>query len=335
MKSNTYALGTLVMWYEIEMVDEYIDALLGGLDQVNDTSTVTYHFCWNEQQFLERLVPDITMESLRARFMNTVEKLEERGATVIIDIKTDHDDFYNISQYRRDLNYNYCEYNDFVIWGETDSLFPRETFDVIDTVSKCATARGIHKYVMNFAYRKNWDSSWDVLTHPLYRDVTYFDVPEWFLTHPASSKSYMDLSTMYDINDSAESYKLHILSEPKFDGSCLVISSDLIKSGVNIPHAVMHCAEDTSFGEIAKLIMGSRYRQFSVENILRVHNRRHPKKRMYIDGEDNPMGFNGDQKGDWWSILQSTSKNNLRKLVTQEKFTTFVELIDKIKSSNT
>ena len=40
---------------------------------------------------------------------------------------------------------------------------------------------------------------------------------------------------------------IRIIKEPQFDGSCLVISSDLLKKGVNIPHCkIGHLLDDTS-----------------------------------------------------------------------------------------
>ena len=44
----------------------------------------------------------------------------------------------------------------------------------------------------------------------------------------------MTLETMNDINSKAEELDIRVINYPKFDGSCLVLSSDLIKSGVNI-----------------------------------------------------------------------------------------------------
>ena len=46
------------------------------------------------------------------------------------------DEFYFHADYRRDLNYNYCKKVDYVMWGETDSFFPKEAFDVIETLSE-------------------------------------------------------------------------------------------------------------------------------------------------------------------------------------------------------
>ena len=42
----------------------------------------------------------------------------------------------DLADYRRDLNYNYSKKVDYVMWGETDSFFPKEAFQVIETLSE-------------------------------------------------------------------------------------------------------------------------------------------------------------------------------------------------------
>jgi hypothetical protein len=79
------------------------------------------------------------------------------------------------------------------------------------------------------------------------------------------------------------------------------------------------CGEDTSFGEMAKKIMGDNFVQYCVKNVLRVHNRRHPRKRTGVLGEDNPRGVQ-DKKGSWWGILEYASKENLDNLHKQKNF---------------
>ena len=168
----------------------------------------------------------------------------------------------------------------------------------------------------------------------MFENVQYIDRPEWTMVDEASSKSYMSMERMEEINAMAGELDIRILTEPKFDGSCLVISTDLIRAGVLIPHALTHCAEDTSFGEMAKIVLGDSYVQFVIKNILRVHNRRHPRKRNYIKGEDNQMGLAGMSKGAWWDILEKTSKYNLSILRnSQKKFIPLGEVMAQINES--
>lgn len=330
---NKYVIGCLVMFYEIEMLDEYIDSILNMVEPYENPENVTAHFCWNTQEYLESLDTEkISQSAISEKFFQAIKKLQLANLNVVVDEKTNADNFYNIAQYRRDLNYHWCEYNDFVIWGETDSMFPASGLHIIESVSTYAKDNDINRYTLTFGYRKNWDASWDVVTHTMFEDVQYIDEKEWIMSNEASSKSYMTMERMNEINDMVGTdYDVRITTVPKFDGSCLVISSDLIKCGVNIPHALTHCAEDTSFGEVAKIILGNKYCQFVVKNVLRVHNRRHPRKRNYIAGEDNPNGFGGMNKGAWWDILEKTSKYNLSILRdSQKKFMSLQEVVDKI-----
>jgi hypothetical protein len=328
-----YVIGALIMFYEIEMLGEYFQSIINMVDGVENPENVTVHLCWNTQEYLESVDLEKTSKvALLKKFDRLVKNLIEAGLSVIIDYKDNDDTFYNIAQYRRDLNYNYCEKADFIFWGETDSMFPAQGLEIVENVSQYAQSQDIHRYTLTFGYRKNWDSSWDVLTHSMYESTEYVDNPEWTMNNEASSKSYMTMERMNEINNLATEPDVRIIKQPKFDGSCLVISTDLIKSGVLIPHALTHCAEDTSFGEMAKIVLGDEYVQFVVKNILRVHNRRHPRKRNYILGENNPMGLAGASKGAWWDILEKTSKYNLAILRnSQKKFISLGEVINKIK----
>lgn len=96
----------------------------------------------------------------------------------------------------------------------------------------------------------------------------------------------------------------------------------------------MCSGEDTSFADIAKLLMGDNFVQFVIKNILRVHNRRRPKKRMYILNEDNEIGFCGKAKGDWWDILEKMSKQNLASLKIQYPTYTMDDVFNEIKKSS-
>ena len=330
---NKYTVGVLVIFYEIEMVKEYVDSCIQALNIVENKENVTFHFCFNKSENFENIDTSKTsIKEIEHRFKKQIKRLLDIGCKVDLDIKTNEDPIYNIAAYRRDLNYNYCEKGDFVLWGETDSLWPQETFSTIEIVDDYAKNNNINRYILTFAYRKMWDTSWEPLEHVEFTNKPFIDTDEWNLNALESPKSYMTLEQMNELNSKSKELDIRILNTPKFDGSCLVISSDLIKSGANIPHALLCSGEDTSFADMAKLIMKDKYIQFVIKNILRVHNRRHPQKRLYIKDEDNPRGFCGDAKGDWWQILQSLSKTNLHKLINnQDKFYTFNDYNNKLK----
>lgn len=328
---NKYIVGVHVMFYEIEMLPEYIDACVGMIHDIENKENITFHFTWNTSEYFERIdTMSISLQELNNRFYQQANRIEQIGCKLIIDIKNNDHDVYNIADYRRDLNYNYCTKFDFILWGETDSFWPRETIQIIEQVEEYAVSQLITKYVLFFSERKMWDPSWKVIEHNDFTDIQFIDTNEWSLENLASSKSYMTLHQMYDINDKANELDIRVLNTPKFDGSCLVIKSDLIKSGVNIPQSLLCSGEDTSFADMAKLLLGDQFVQFVIKNILRVHNRRHPKKRLYISNENNPRGFCGNAKGNWWEILQTMSKQNLGSLRYQSPVYTMKDVLNKI-----
>ena len=66
--------------------------------------------------------------------------------------------------------------------------------------------------------------------------------------------------------------------------------------------------------------------QFVCQNVLHVHARRHPNKRMYVKGEDNPHSFIGDKNSNFQELL-NLSKENINKLITgQGKFKEYNDL---------
>ena len=65
-------------------------------------------------------------------------------------------------------------------------------------------------------------------------------------------------------------------------------------------------AEDTAFLESVRLHMGQHYIQFVIKNILKVHNRNHPKKRLNVKDEDKDKSTHfkrRDQKNNWYQIF--------------------------------
>ena len=46
------------------------------------------------------------------------------------------DKIFSISDYRREFNNKYCEIADVLMWGESDSLIPRQTFNILDYIQE-------------------------------------------------------------------------------------------------------------------------------------------------------------------------------------------------------
>jgi len=323
--NKKYVIGTHVMWFEIEMYADFIKGMVNLLETVENKENVTIDLCFNMLQHFEKVdVDKIKKHELYIKFKKGVAELEQMGFWVNYEIKDKEDEFYFHADYRRDLNYNYCKKVDYVMWGETDSFFPREAFQVIETLSNHTDEQGIHKYLLSFADRKMWDSSWDPLVHVDYRDIEFIDDDEGHL-NPNQAKSPMSIEKMNEINDKADEFDFSYIQHPKISGACLVLSSDLIKFGVNIPSCLLY-NDDEGLSVMCKKLLGQNFMQFVCQNILHVHARRHPQKRMYVKDENNPYSFIGDKNDNFQQFLKM-SKENINKLITgQGKFKEYQDL---------
>jgi hypothetical protein len=59
---------------------------------------------------------------------------------------------------------------------------------------------------------------------------------------------------------------------------------------------------------MAKKLCGNNYIQFICKNLLKVHARRHPKKRLYVLNENNPHAL-GKKVNIFEKFLQLSDKN--------------------------
>ena len=287
---NKYVIGCHVMFYEIEIYKEYIKGLVNLLETVENKENVYLDLGFNVSERIEKIdTSKISKQELINMFNEGVTILEQLGFSVTTKIITPEDDFYFHADYRRDLNYNYCKKVDYVMHGETDSFFPREAFQALEALSKYTNDNNLNRYVVCFADRKMWDSSWDATVHPKYINHVFVDGPDSHL-NPNQAKSQMSIKKMNEINSEIEDFDFNYIKYPKIDGSCLVLSSDLIKFGVNVPPCLIY-NDDHGVSIMAQKLLGENYIQFICKNLLKVHARRHPKKRLYVLDEDNPYSL--------------------------------------------
>lgn len=308
------------MFYEIEMLSTYIDSLLNLLSTTDNKENVYLDFSFNVSQFFEKVdTTKTSKDDLVDRFENELSRLKQLSNLHYKIIDSDNE-FYTQTNYRREFNTKYCEKVDYLIWGETDSLFPKETIIGLETLTPVIREKGIYRFIACFADRKMWDNSWDVTVHPKFINHIYDDKD---VDNINQAKSVMTIDQMNDINAEIKEFDIQMINYPKIDGSCLILSSDLIKSGVNIPPCFIH-NDDESLSFMAQRILGDSYVQIIFKNILKVHARRHPNKRMYVANENNPRGFCGKEKGDWWKIFKEMSQHNLNSLFNNtRKFYTY------------
>lgn len=343
---NKYAFGLLIQWYEVEMLDEHIQSCVQMLEAVENKENVTFVFCISTQEYLEQIdwgsLNEIDSKfgyypNNRLGYLKDIleRKIGVKGffpASHRYQFKTNQDEFYNIASFRRDFNWEWQDKVDILCWSETDSLWPKQTLELLDSLHEHVKEQ-TPKYICNFADRRLWDNSFAPL-HPMFEKESFQENEEWQFENEASGKAYMSLERMNKINQiPIEEVQVVSFTEPRFDGSCVCFSSDLIKSGINIPHGLIHCSEDVSLGVIAKKLLGDQFVQYCAINLLHVHNRRHPEKRNYILNEENKRGFCDNRKGEWWKILEDSSKENFNNLFQQKPFIKMNEVLEKINKS--
>ena len=153
-----------------------------------------------------------------------------------------------------------------------------------------------------------WDSSWDPTVHPKYINHIFEEGPNSHL-NPNQAKSQMSIKDMNDINSKIEDFEFDYINYPKIDGSCFVLSSDLIKFGVNVPPCLIY-HDDHGVDIMARKLCGNNYIQFICKNLLKVHARRHPKKRLYVLNENNPYSLG--KKIDIFEEFKKLSDSNIQ-----------------------
>ena len=318
---NRYIIGCHCMFYEIDMVEEYLNSLKLAMEDIENKENIKIEMMWNMSQYFEK-------SEVMTSIYSKIEKLEKKYDIVSLFYKDDENP-YTMADYRRELN-NKCNGFDYVIWGESDCLMPRQMFGVLEQLKTYANQQGIHRYITTFGVRKMWDESWKVLEHPKFTDKPYYEMDteeetKLATTSPWSIRYTMSQKEMDEVNSDVDDLDVKMITYPKFDGSGLVISSDLLRSGANVPPAVYMNGDDTSFLESCRLHMGDNYRQFVVRNILKVHNRTHPNKRRYVKNEDETLTSHKKRgKKAWYKTFNDISKGNLSKLFySQERFANY------------
>ena len=119
-----------------------------------------------------------------------------------------------------------------------------------------------------------------------------------------------NLETLVSLNDKVEELDVQMTNDYKFNGCGLVISSDVIKSGVNIPRSVFFIHEDTAFLNSMIKVFGNSIPQYIIKNVLLVHNRKHPNKRKYVKDEIGSTMQAQRESNDWYLKAHTMSEKN-------------------------
>jgi hypothetical protein len=320
---NKFAIGCLVQWYEIELIEEYLQSVKQAIEYIGDTENIIVDITFTTNQDLEKIdESQATMDKIEDRFC---EMMRDFGGDIVWGIARD---LTTIADYRREFNDKYCEKVDVLMWGETDALIPRQTFEILDNLHNSAHGNNIYKYVAFFGTCKMWDKSWESVEHTEFtikdhrEDLQGDPVPWWDVRHNST------LEEMNAFNDKVEDVDIRILKQPKFNGCGLVISADLVKAGVNIPRSVFFVHEDTAFQNIFTRLMGDKTIQFVIKNIFLVHNRRHPDKRMYVLGETGETVNRQRMSNDWYAKGNKWCEHNAYSMFNQVREYTWKDIFN-------
>ena len=282
-----FAIGCLVQWYESEIIEEYIESLREAINEYDGEVIVDFTIVANED--LEKCIS----KEQKNKCINKIGSML-LGFDNVRHIQKLH----TIADYRRRFNVRYCDKVDVLMWGESDALIPKQTFNILDNLHKQSIKIDNPKYLAFFGTCKMWDDTWKPLEHPDFTVKPFIenDYDNWW-----SLKYTMTKDEMNKINDKTEELEVITLPQHKFNGCGLVISSEVIRAGVNIPRSVFFVHEDSAFMWMTNKVLGN-IPQYVIKNILLVHNRNHPDKRMYIEGERKDGTMNEKRRSNNWYV---------------------------------
>jgi hypothetical protein len=267
----------------------------------------------------------MSMIDIVARWRSIMKSLKEDGYTVKERFEYK---LHTIADYRRTFNTEYCDLVDVLVWGESDMLAPKQMFTVLDILHQ-NQSKETPKYLAFFGTCKMWDDTWKVLEHPEFTDKPFIhgDGDNWWQLRYTMTKEEMN-----SFNDKVDDLDVITISPHKFNGCGLVISSEVIKSGVNIPKSCFFIKEDTAFMLMIQKVLGL-IPQYHFRNILMVHNRKHPNKRMYIEGESLDYIDDKRNQNEWYNLSNKFCESNVYNLFNPKyKSKTWKDVWNQIKN---
>jgi len=299
-----FAIGCLVQWYECDVVEDYIISLKDAIEEYGTPRVdVEVHFAVSLSQKLEKCISKEQLKVCRDK----IHKLIHDNLYGTTEYKYK---LHTISQYRKEFNTNYSEQADVLIWGESDAILPKNMFTILDNLHQTSLQNNNPKYLAFFGTCKMWDDSWLPIEHNDFTNKPCIpnDYENWW-----SLKYTMSREEMNAINEKVDELDVRIVSPHKFNGCGLVISSEVIRAGVNIPSSVFFVHEDTAFMWMTNKVLGN-IPQYVIKNILLVHNRNHPEKRNYVEGESGETMNALRRSNDWYVKANKMSEQNYQNM---------------------
>ena len=267
------------MWYETSMIDECWHSVLGALRAAPDVD-VKIKICFNFQTYIEK--PDVG--DVRGMLEKHQNHPLFKDYDIDVTIKDDDDPFYNIADWRREV---YDPEAKYTVWGETDTILPRDFFAILDKVEID------QPHVLTFAGRPMWDNSWDVVTHerllgyskPCQCGDDHREDCIELLEEPWKYKDYIKQEELDKFNEESGDIKLSQVPW-KLDGSSVCISGGMVTPF--IAPGMHFVREDTC---LEYYLRKKNIPQVCVTTRLKGHNYKHPRKRVGTDSTRNDEVF--------------------------------------------
>jgi hypothetical protein len=299
-----FAIGCLIQWYEIDMISEYVDSLKDAVISYDGEIYIDINFVMN-QDLEKSTMTQSEMDDAKLKVYNMFLDLQKLRDGILVFTNYSKN-IYTIADYRRDFNNKFCDSVDVLVWGESDMIVPKQMFISLDLLHQEQSSI-TPKYIATFAICKMWDDSWKQIEHPDFTNKPFIegDTKNWWNIPYTMTKDEMN-----SFNDKVINLELKLIKPHKFNGCGLAISSEIIKTGVNIPKSSFFIHEDTSFMIMLHKILGD-IPQYHFGNILLVHNRKHKNKRKYVNGESDSDYIDIKRKRfDWYNIANKMCEQN-------------------------
>ena len=73
--NNTFAIGCLIQWYEIELIEEYLQSVKNAVDVVDNKENVIIDLYFNCSQELEKVDEgQITISDIKHKYRDIIKK---------------------------------------------------------------------------------------------------------------------------------------------------------------------------------------------------------------------------------------------------------------------
>jgi len=303
MSSTKFAIGCLVQWYEIDIIKDYINSLKDSIALYDGEVLIDMMLVLN-QDLEKTSLSESEFSKIEENIFAMFHGIQRVNSNCLVLVNST-ESLHTIADYRRKFNDKYCNNTDVLIWGESDMLVPKQLFIVLDSLHQ-SQSNQTPKYIATFAGCKMWDESWKALEHPEFTNFKHSDSKNdwWSLNYD------MSIEEMNKFNDNVSELEVNIISPHKFNGCGLVISSEVIKSGVNIPKSAFFVHEDTAFMLMTQKVLGN-IPQYHFKNILLVHNRKHKDKRNHIINETGNTVGQKRNSNKWYILANQMCEQNV------------------------